>query len=125
MLVKMIWIIAGMFFVHSVAIAVDQKPILDLEKTVLQEIDTICADSWCEGQYDYQFDSFKCFKDNRCILNFKMLDVSDEYGKIEIYQSCLVKSKDIVSVLDNNKNLQSDIYDQLNVCIGKREVELR
>jgi len=124
MLVKMIWIVAFMFLIQSVATAIEQNPTLALEKTVLQEIDNLCGDSWCEGQYDYKFDSFKCFKDSKCILNFKMLEITDAYGMIEIYQNCFIKSKDVTSSLDKDNALKTDVYDQINTCISKKEMEI-
>ena len=131
MLAKMIWIVVGLFFVQTVATAIDQKPIPgiktnNLEAIVLQEIENMYDDSKHDGLYDYKFDSFKCFKSNNCILNFKMLEITDAYGMIEIYQSCAIKNSndEVASVLDIHKSLKTNVYDQLFTCIRKKEVEL-
>ena len=90
------------------------------EKMILNEIDTVCGDSWCEGAFDYAFNSFTCLQDKKlCVLNFKMI-----LDKVDFTQSCVVKNKANYEDLLPNNILHEDVYSQLNDCIRDREVKL-
>ena len=42
-----------------------------LEQLLLAEIDSVCGDTWCEGDYNYGFISIQCSAEG-CSLNFTM-----------------------------------------------------
>ncbi len=54
----------------------------DQESETLTQIDNICGDTWCEGDYDYSFNELKCDSEtNTCELTFEfILYVHDEEG---------------------------------------------
>ncbi len=50
-------------------------------KIVVGEIDSICADTWCEGDFGYRFNTFKCDdKTGACKLAFQMacMDIGED-----------------------------------------------
>jgi hypothetical protein len=51
----------------------------EMEQISLTAIDNICGDSWCEGEYDYSFDSLKCdyFGRSECVLKFQYIEWGD------------------------------------------------
>ncbi len=36
----------------------------------LSDLNDLCGDTWCEGEYDYTFTGLACEKKNRCVLSF-------------------------------------------------------
>ena len=92
---------------------------------VVQAIDNICADSWCEGNYNYKFIDFVCNKgDESCDLIFQFISVDNEVEKISAPQFChFLNIEKMEQVLDVNKNLNMDFYDSLNSCISNLEDE--
>jgi len=90
------------------------------EAIALKAIDDMCGDSWCEGDYNFEFNSLKCFENkNICVLNFKMI-----LDEVVFTQSCILKNKkshnDILSV----NGVKDNIYNELTECIEKIESEL-
>ncbi|NUM88733.1 MAG: hypothetical protein HUU37_05985 [Bdellovibrionales bacterium] len=60
-------------------------PVLDKaeQKTVLRAIDNMCSDTWCEGEYGFDFKSFDCtaaVDGTSCVLDFVIIDT--EYVKM-------------------------------------------
>ena len=39
-------------------------------KAVLADLNELCPDSWCEGEFDYNFTRLTCEKQNKCRLFF-------------------------------------------------------
>jgi len=63
----------GFLLATPAFIAKGQSP---TQKDVLHALDTVCADTWCEG-VDYQFLNVTCSKrDNACIVKAKVEDSS-------------------------------------------------
>src|SRR5688572_13519096 len=49
----------------------------DQERTVVQLIDNICGDTWCEGDHNFRFDRLECKQpcgkaQGACTLTFRM-----------------------------------------------------
>ena len=45
------------------------------EWILLKGLDSLCADTWCEGSFDFQFSGFKCsFKEHKCVMFYKSWD---------------------------------------------------
>lgn len=111
---------------------------------VLEAIDSICGDTWCEGDYGYEFNNFSCynFSDRNstttCTLEFAIInstevtkDAVDSGGtqvdyisvKQKEYGECQIKDiSKIEDMLKLNKNgswqgLNTNFYDQVNACI--------
>ena len=44
----------------------------DWNQKALGAIDSICADTWCSGDFNYRFDSLKCdFERATCVLRYR------------------------------------------------------
>src|SRR5262245_7582380 len=54
----------------------------DEEKQVLTEIDNICGDTWCEGDFDFSFNALDCrTTTSSCRFDFELIDrVYDDAG---------------------------------------------
>jgi len=49
------------------------------KNVILKEIDNICGDTWCEGDYDYSFNTFSCDDiTNKCVMEFDVIASADE-----------------------------------------------
>jgi hypothetical protein len=93
-------------------------------KNILKVIDTICADSWCEGDYDFKFLDLYCAKKtHRCDLTFQFIKTEDENHQVKSpVQTCSISNiKGIESVLSNEDMLNNDFYDELSECILSKE----
>ncbi|MBC7540204.1 MAG: hypothetical protein H7281_15370 [Bacteriovorax sp.] len=56
---------------------------------ILNVIDNVCADSWCEGDYDYEFLDFVCNSNNEsCDLVFLFINTDDEIEIKSTLQNC-------------------------------------
>jgi len=36
----------------------------------IADLNDLCGDTWCEGEYDYTFTGLTCEKKNKCVLSF-------------------------------------------------------
>jgi hypothetical protein len=104
---------------------------------VLTAIDNICADTWCEGDYDFSFDDLYCSKENgECTLSFNLIyiiwDVDYEHSTSETFHAeCTVSNlhslSDILYSPAYEKfsyyELTQEFYEQLSDCISQKEQE--
>lgn len=93
-------------------------------KNILKVIDSICADSWCEGDYDFKFLDLSCLKKTRrCDLTFQFMKFEDENHQVKSpVQTCTISNiKGIESVLSSEDMLNDDFYDELSECILSKE----
>jgi len=86
--------------------------------TVITAIDQICGDVWCEGDYDYKFNSISFdTKNNTTILFFQMIDSL----KRTYNEKCnIIGYSKPEEILTSYGSLQSDFYDKLNTCISSK-----
>lgn len=74
-------LIATTLFLSTTGFA-EQEDLVTKEeqKQILQEIDNLCADTWCEGDFNYKFDEIFCTQWNpseyRCTINFQLISTS-------------------------------------------------
>ncbi len=103
------------------------KIISDEDKVeILSTIDRVCADSWCSGDYEYQFSNFSC-NDNTstCTLTFKIID--RDSGPTEAHlrnKKCIFKGITSKEKIISGVTLNQKFYDQLNYCVTDRETRL-
>jgi len=109
----------------SVSVASEDQIFTPKErKNILKVIDDICADSWCEGDYDFKFLDLNCMKKtHRCELTFHFIKFEDENHQVKSpVQTCAISNiKGIESVLSNEDMLNNDFYDELSECILTKE----
>lgn len=101
------------------------------EKLVLQLIDDICGDSWCEGDHDYFFAKMRCsFSAKTCTITMKIIDPAyDGAAERDFWRSCKMKDVDaFTSMVDTAPNgyqsLNDSFYDKVNGCIDKLEATI-
>jgi hypothetical protein len=84
---------------------------------ILNVIDNTCADSWCEGDFDYDFIDFRCKKgSDYCNLTLYLID---DTGKRSSLQTCsFFNITRIVQVLDSKETLNNNFYELLDACLG-------
>ena len=91
---------------------------------IIRAIDDICADTWCEGDYDFKFLEFKCRRSKRhCDLTFQFIQSEDELKKTySSVQTCGFDNiKELNQILDEQKNLNEEFYETLSNCIMEKE----
>jgi hypothetical protein len=86
---------------------------------VLKEIDMICADTWCSGDYNFQFKSIQCDDTKAiCQINYEMYIWEQEAAKLSL--NCqirpLKKFSDLVVKQGEHYYLQDKFYDKLTDC---------
>jgi hypothetical protein len=95
------------------------------KKEVLQAIDGICGDTWCEGDYNFRFNKFSCDKaTSSCELNFQFIKTDDK-GENETFsaeQVCRFNNiKEFHQVMDSKFSLNEEFYSTLTDCIWEKE----
>jgi hypothetical protein len=87
---------------------------------IINVIDNTCADSWCEGDYEYEFTKITCSKISySCDLSFHFLfDQGDSFLRSEIKTCRIYNIKNINHVIDQNQRLVITFYEQLDKCLS-------
>ncbi len=86
---------------------------------VLNAIDNICGDIWCEGYYEYKFLDLACDKNShQCDLSFKFIESIDDRQKIySPVQVCHLEGiEGLDQVMANEQDLQFGFIDKLSNC---------
>ncbi|MFG1481992.1 hypothetical protein ABMA79_02775 [Halobacteriovorax sp. HFRX-2_2] len=101
------------------------------ESRVVTEIDNICGDTWCEGDFNFRFDTFKCNAEtNSCVLDFVILDEvwgdDDSYSATEYEATCEIKGytkyDQMIEVSRNGwPRLNNDFYFAVTDCVTEQE----
>lgn len=98
-------------------------------QTVLKLLDDTCADSWCEGDYDWHFPKVIChFAGQSCTLTFRITDPRKN-PPATYWRSCkandLKAYSDLVQTAPNGySSLADGFYDQVSGCVERIEKEL-
>ena len=104
------------------------------QATVLELIDDICGDTWCEGDHNFSFDRLECQKGCKgatgsCTMTFRVFayDTDIETGPTFV-RSCqfgeFTGFDSLVQTQGSYQALQPAYYDALNECISRVESEL-
>lgn len=102
------------------------------ESRVLREIDNMCGDSWCEGEFNYDFDSLECNAEtNSCVLTFSLLLIewSEDKGDHLVDKfdtSCIVKGytkfDEMIEISRQGwDQLKTDFYEVISECVTEEE----
>ncbi len=95
------------------------------EKTLLKGIDSLCADSWCEGTFDFKFHTFKCsLKKQKCLFGFRYISMYRVgYGVVEGFFefACVIKKVDSLKKLFGSEEtflISPFLYSTVDDCIN-------
>ena len=104
--------------------------------TVLQLVDDICGDSWCEGDHNFHFDRIRCqpgcgvAHPGTCELSFRIFSYDSDLETGPTYaRTCKTPGfTGFGSLVDTAANgaqsLDWDYYDALSACISDVESKL-
>ena len=104
--------------------------------TVLQLIDDICGDSWCEGDHNFHFDRIQCkpscgkARAGTCQVTFRIFPYDSDLQTGPTYvRTCETPGftgfSSLVDTASNGyQSLHWDYYDALSACISEVENEL-
>lgn len=100
---------------------------------VLEEIDNICGDTWCEGDFNFSFNEITCdSKTQSCQIEMDLIDdynCENEDGCDSPFYSgtCslanLNKYEDMIDESRRWRSLNDDFYFALSDCISDLESE--
>lgn len=91
---------------------------------VLREIDNICGDTWCEGEYNFEFINFSCKKSTlSCELDFKFVKIDERDNNIySQIQSCEFENiTKFTQLIDASGDLTEVFYHNVSSCIHELE----
>ena len=103
--------------------------------TVLELVDDICGDSWCEGDHDFHFDRVECTRPcgklaGTCSLTFRVFPYDSDLKTGPTYtRTCKTRGfQNFQSLVDTATNgyqsLNWEYYDALSTCINQVESAL-
>jgi len=135
-------LIQGLFFSRAFAAEFLTKA----QKTlILREIDSICGDTWCEGDFNFKFNSIRCdAHSQRCNIHFELIESNGSRPQLikvsETAQfvskvsnshpaSCTIKNlrkvEDIItSIRPGDGELNDAFYSALTDCISTLETKI-
>jgi len=99
-------------------------------KLVVDALNDVCGDTWCEGDYSWDFSKIVCdFTKKTCTFTVKITDPgTDDSAKDDkvYWRSCKVsKVGAFTSMIDTAQNgyqsLNETFYDKINACVTKLE----
>ena len=93
-------------------------------KEVVRAIDDVCGDTWCEGDFNFQFNDFSCDKKTfACELNFQFIKSDNTVkGTFSPVQICRFENiKEFNQVMDTKYSLADSFYEALTDCISEKE----
>ncbi len=87
---------------------------------ILKEIDSICADTWCAGDYNFNFKSIQCDDTKAiCQVNYEMFIWEQDEAKLSL--NCLIrpvkKFSDMVKKAGAYYSIQEKFYDKMTTCL--------
>ena len=98
------------------------------EKLILQLIDDVCGDSWCEGDHNFKFAKLKCsFTARACTITLDIIDPKDgAKPQRDFWRSCkMTNISAFNAMIDTAPNgfqsLGDDFYGKVDACIAKLE----
>jgi len=145
-MMKSIWIVLALFAGMAVQAHASDSLTRDFlssaqKKTLLSLIDQTCADTWCEGDYNFSFDAVRCDSQAKiCTIRFKMREDDawqKRYKKVQQTNrfvskisnthevECTIRNLSQASDLMAADNaLNDNFYDAFNDCVGSLEDRL-
>ena len=101
------------------------------EDLVLEAADNICGDTWCEGDFDFEFTNFSLSEsDQKANLQFTL--IFEGYGLYTTYPTkCNLAGYSKVSAVIEKETyysgyrLTDKYYEELSLCIANEEAMFR
>lgn len=126
---KQLFLMAALL-VNSQLFASDSRDFLshDQKEDILSSIDSVCGDTWCEGDFDFRFTEFSCNQlTSVCILNFHFIkneeDAEDVFSPL---QTCEFKNiSNFKQIKASAFTLDDSFFSELTECISLREKEVQ
>jgi len=94
---------------------------------VLAAVDMICADTWCEGDYNFKFTGLECsFERSLCVLSYDAGAWPSEGQRIQWsrHESCRLKGvrsrADLLVPMGSARRLADSPYEQITRCIDEQ-----
>lgn len=94
------------------------------EKKVLNMLDDVCGDTWCEGDYQWWFKKLRCsFDAKSCTLTMLVVDPAyDDKPTRTFWRSCKISGlsgKDALTDVAANgyESLDDAFYDRVSDCV--------
>lgn len=116
--------ILGAIFVLTCLSSANAHVENDTEKTIRQNIDNICGDTWCESaDFDYKFDNLQISGD-KATLYFTQIERVIKKNKSGQDEEVPGDSKQAVCHFTivpekNMEDIEPDVMDQISECIEK------
>lgn len=87
---------------------------------ILKEIDLICGDTWCSGDYNFNFKSIQCDDTKAvCQINYEMFIWEHDEAKLSL--NCLIrpvkKFSDMVKKSGTYFSIQETFYEKISSCL--------
>lgn len=101
---------------------------VDQERNLLTEIDNICGDTWCEGDFDFSFEQLDCnFEKGKCQFKYELIwyEYDESYEnllfKINVPAQCTLTGFNRLSDLEENQSYSEKLYESVSDCILEGE----
>ena len=99
-------------------------------ETVLREIDNICGDTWCEGEFNFSFDQFNCDDQTQsCVIEMTLFDGYEDFreGDKTYTGSCtltgLSSYDQMIEIRGRYPSLVWEFYEIVSDCVTELEEE--
>ena len=103
----------------SLALAQTETPSSVTEAAALYEIDTICADSWCAGDFNYRFDALTLDEEG-ATLSFALFPWGIPSEAVQ--GTCSVPEyTSYEQMVSADGFLYGDFYSELSACLNAAE----
>lgn len=119
-----------LFLLSSTTFAATQDQLFTKEqrKVVLHTIDSLCGDTWCEGEYNYAFLDFNCKKsDSTCELKFQVIKTDEQ--EVQLFsnvQTChFSEIKSFTRLMEDKYSLNERFAEELTNCITTTEYAIK
>ena len=91
----------------------------------LELIDNICGDTWCEGDFNFEFLEFELnAKKSEAKVSFKLISDWAKQPKFFVTE-CTVKNinsmDDVIGSYRGRPELNNHFYEELSLCISDKE----
>ncbi len=122
-------ILLSSLFVSTLTFAENSNEFLSTSqrKEIVRAIDDVCADTWCEGDYNFKFHDFSCDKKTQiCQLSFQFIKSDgvqeDVFSPIQV---CRFENiRHVKQLMKERYSLTDSFYDSVSSCIDDKEANL-
>ena len=120
-------VVMGVALVAPLAGPADAAPpplTVQQERVVLDLIDDICGDTWCEGDYAFDFQKFSC-EQGSCSLRLRIAPYTDEalqwYRRTGQLEGFTAFDQMVVTSPSGYASLDPDFYAAVSDLVGRVE----